>query len=1146
MNITKSNNYLKVGYYAVLTLALICILAFLPLTAHAAGTPDIVVDDSWSGTGNGAVVTYDSVNYTFGTDAFESIQEGIDAASDSQTVLVVAGTYNISSPITIQTNLSLVGENPADFSDVKIIANPTMNDTAKESIIEITDPAVGDALTAVNISNLTVDGVDTSIDILNGIYSEVPLIIDNVNIKNISNTDTGVGTPGMGMYLKDSATISSIEMSDIGRYGIFIWEEVSKTNDSSIDGFIYVGKGSGTDLDYGIEVAAGATCVIDNTSITDCEGVALDTSASSAIVASTYSGSGTLITVDNSVLSNNIINVAIGYDAADETSFTISNTDLVPASGGTNIDSFSITDSICENNWWGTYLSESAVNSKIVAAANVDVIPFLMGANPADTSDDYLESITTSTGSLTPAFQPLTLTYDVEVVHTTETITITPTLLHSGSAITVDSISTASGAASDPVSLSYGNNPILVVVGSTTYTLNVYRQYSSYLSALSITDTTNPISFTPAFVNSTFDYIAYVDDTVTNVDIAATAENVSEAVVVGEGSSLALNAAPADTVFTITVNTSDSVTQDYTITVKRFSDDASLSDIKINGATITGFSPTTYSYTPSYNYSVDEAVLLITTEDNNATYEVNGGAILASYPLTVGSGNIFTISVTAQDGVATQDYIVTVTREAQVLDNASLSAITVDGTPVAGFDANTLTYTINVDASAVSVDVVATPDDILATVDGDGVNILNTNSATTLIGLEVTAQDTVTTKTYTLTIVKQVTDDASLSDLKVAGSTITGFAADKYAYVLTVDGKTTSTIDVAATANDGSATVTGTGTKNLNYGENIITVHVAASDGIASQDYVITVTRTGGDNAKLSYIKIGGTIIDGFSPTTLKYTIYVDNSTNNVALTADTDSLDATLSGTGTIPLTVGNNTVDIDVTAPDGVTEKRYTLTIVRSGDNSVWLKDITIDSATIQGFNHETYEYVLSVPQSKANIAVGAVALDNTAVITGTGTINLAIGGNDINIKVVSGNGVNTITYKLTIYRGYNADATLHSITIDGSKIASFNPYYYDYTVNVKNSVKSVALWAETTDEYASVTGLGNKSLSVGTNKYTLKVTADNDTTTKDYVLRIVRAQAESSSSSGSSDSGNSDSSGSGSDSSDSTDTNGDDEDS
>ena len=127
------------------------------------------------------------------------------------------------------------------------------------------------------------------------------------------------------------------------------------------------------------------------------------------------------------------------------------------------------------------------------------------------------------------------------------------------------------------------------------------------------------------------------------------------------------------------------------------------------------------------------------------------------------------------------------------------------------------------------------------------------------LGIVVTAQDGQTTGTYTLTIAREPSSDATLSGLALSGVRLSpAFATGTTAYTASV-GYTVAETTVAAAATDAGAAVEvldagdgvlGTGASvdvDLAEGENVIKVKVTAADGIATATYTVTVTRTGQD-----------------------------------------------------------------------------------------------------------------------------------------------------------------------------------------------------------------------------------------------------------------------------------------------------------
>jgi len=92
-----------------------------------------------------------------------------------------------------------------------------------------------------------------------------------------------------------------------------------------------------------------------------------------------------------------------------------------------------------------------------------------------------LSSLSLSTGSLQPVFDPATTTYASAVNNATDQITVTATATTPGATILIQGAPVANGAASQPIVLFVGSNQIDVVVtnpdglSSQTYTITVQR-----------------------------------------------------------------------------------------------------------------------------------------------------------------------------------------------------------------------------------------------------------------------------------------------------------------------------------------------------------------------------------------------------------------------------------------------------------------------------------------------------------------------------------------------------------------------------------------------------------------------------------------------------------------------------------------------
>ncbi|MFB9279463.1 cadherin-like beta sandwich domain-containing protein [Cohnella cellulosilytica] len=309
-------------------------------------------------------------------------------------------------------------------------------------------------------------------------------------------------------------------------------------------------------------------------------------------------------------------------------------------------------------------------------------------------------------------------------------------------------------------------------------------------------------------------------------------------------------------------------------------------------------------------------------------------------------------------------------------DDADLSGLTLSGgTLNPTFASNETSYAASVQNSVYSLTVRPTLSyaDASVTVGGTAATSgtssgsINLGVGDNTIPIVVTAYDG-TTKTYTLTVTRDPSSDASLSGLALSsGSLSPAFASGTTGYAASV-ANGVSSITVAPTTSESNATVTvngvgvasgaPSGAINLNVGANAIPIVVTAQDGATRDEYTVTVTReaaapVGGggggisrsSDARLSGLTLsGGSLNPAFASDTTSYTANVAYNVSRITLTSITSDRYAAVKVSGTavpgdaasgeIVLSIGDNPIAVTVTAEDGTT-KTYTITVTRaSGD--------------------------------------------------------------------------------------------------------------------------------------------------------------------------------------------------------------------
>lgn len=154
-------------------------------------------------------------------------------------------------------------------------------------------------------------------------------------------------------------------------------------------------------------------------------------------------------------------------------------------------------------------------------------------------------------------------------------------------------------------------------------------------------------------------------------------------------------------------------------------------------------------------------------------------------------------------------------------------------------------------------------------------------------------------------------------------------------YYITVD-KSVDTLDVEAIPENPNAKVEVSGSGKMILGKNAITIKVTSEDGTQSKTYTIYVTKTDDiekANANLETLAIRqGTLIPEFSDVQYtEYRVEIDNSIETIDILAIPQNQNANVTIQKDDVMQIGDNKILINVTAEDGITNKKYEVTVHR-----------------------------------------------------------------------------------------------------------------------------------------------------------------------------------------------------------------------
>ncbi|MCX6874729.1 MAG: immunoglobulin domain-containing protein [Verrucomicrobia bacterium] len=199
--------------------------------------------------------------------------------------------------------------------------------------------------------------------------------------------------------------------------------------------------------------------------------------------------------------------------------------------------------------------------------------------------------------------------------------------------------------------------------------------------------------------------------------------------------------------------------------VTAMSANANLASLSTSTGTLSpSFDSATTNYTTRVSNTTPSITITPTVADALASVRVHGslvnsGGASAPIQLAVGS-NVISVAVTAQDGITTKTYTVTVTR---VSTNAALASLATSvGMLNPAFDSATTSYAMTVPFAATGLRLAPALADNTATISVNGVvcngtgftDVIALAPGTSVIRIAVTAQDGSTTKTYQVTVTR--------------------------------------------------------------------------------------------------------------------------------------------------------------------------------------------------------------------------------------------------------------------------------------------------------------------------------------------------------------------------------------------------------
>jgi hypothetical protein len=457
---------------------------------------------------------------------------------------------------------------------------------------------------------------------------------------------------------------------------------------------------------------------------------------------------------------------------------------------------------------------------------------------------------------------------------------------------------------------------------------------------------------------------------------------------------------------------------------------ARLSNLTLTeGAFEQAFTPLKTNYTSTVGYEIKTIHVTPTVADANAKVKVNGTDVAsgspAAIPLTVGS-NPITVSVTAEDGTTVKNYTMTVTRQAPST-NSSLSNLTVStGSLDPLFNPSIIQYKVIVPNGTDTIGLTPTLADAKATVTVNGTSVPSGQEMASIrlspginsIPVVVTAEDSTTTKTYTVDVQRN----------NIPAATDTTFSVDEGAQT----GTTVGTLPASDSNGDPLTYSILSGNSNNVFEMNATTGEITVAnssllDFETKQLYNLAIKVTDGLDSTTANVLINVHDLNDNSPIPVGFSSTINENLATGTSVGKVTTTDADAGSTFNYMITSGNNEGAFAIDANGEITVanatkldyesvKSFILTVEVSDGTNTATTTVTINLDNLNDHTPDVNDAQFSVDE-------------NAAIGTLVGTVSGSdADGDSLHYGIISGNESGAFTIN---------PITGEIIVIDSSKL-------------------------------------------------------------------------------------------------------------
>lgn len=205
---------------------------------------------------------------------------------------------------------------------------------------------------------------------------------------------------------------------------------------------------------------------------------------------------------------------------------------------------------------------------------------------------------------------------------------------------------------------------------------------------------------------------------------------------------------------------------------------------------------------------------------------------------------------------------------------------------------------------------------------------------------------------------------------------------------------------------------------------NNLDVNIGEEEKIETQSDTIESQNISDDNSNLEIMRLNQEgITPNFDPNIQEYYLVIDESIDDIDVTAIPENKESQVKITGNKNLKIGKNIINIEVTSKDKTNVKNYKINTTKT--NNISKTNTNLETLAIENyelipeFNNNTTNYNLEVAKDTNNLNILAIPSEMDAKVEVAGNEDLKEGNNKIIITVTAIDKITVKKYNINVYK-------------------------------------------------------------------------------------------------------------------------------